>query len=278
MTIKEIIEVPNNQMVKMTPIKERQDIYIPDIQNDNISRRNGMVYCLTGSGGSGKTSLLLNMMKSPKLYRNKFHNIYYICPISSFLSVEHHPFEKHEKVYHELTVQLLEQIYTELIAKKEAFVEYEAKQKEKRKLKGKQKEVIEDEDNNLSESEEEIKELEYSLIIIDDMADSLKNNDIQKQLNKMIIKARHISCSFIFTLQSYYYMPKILRKQLTYITIFKPKNYAEWETIGKELLNLNKDDSLKVFDYIFDEPYFHIDIDLVNNKYYKNFNQLKLIS
>jgi hypothetical protein len=237
-----------------------------------------MVYCLTGSGGSGKTSLLLNMMKSPKLYRNKFHNIYYICPISSFLSVEHHPFEKHEKVYHELTVQLLEQIYTELIAKKEAFVEYEAKQKEKRKLKGKQKEVIEDEDNNLSESEEEIKELEYSLIIIDDMADSLKNNDIQKQLNKMIIKARHIMCSFIIPIQSYYYMPKILRKQLTYITIFKPKNVEEWNSIGKELLNLNKDDSLKLFDYIFDEPYTHLDIDLVNNKCYKNFNQLKLIS
>ena len=52
MTIKEIIEVKNNQMVKMTPIKERQDIYIPDITNDNISKRNGMVYCLTGSGGS----------------------------------------------------------------------------------------------------------------------------------------------------------------------------------------------------------------------------------
>ena len=281
MTIKEIIEVPNNQMVKMTPIKERQDIYIPDIQNDNISRRNGMVYCLTGSGGSGKTSLLLNMMKSPKLYRNKFHNIYYICPISSFLSVEHHPFEKHEKVYHELTVQLLEQIYTELIAKKEAFVEYEAKQKEKLKMKGKKNikvDSIEGDENDDNSSEEEIRELEYSCIIIDDMADSLKNNDIQKQLNKMIIKARHIMCSFIIPIQSYYYMPKILRKQLTYITIFKPKNVEEWNSIGKELLNLNKDDSLKLFDYIFDEPYTHLDIDLVNNKCYKNFNQLKLIS
>ena len=283
MTIKEIIEVQNNQMVKMTPIKERQDIYIPDIKNENISRRNGMVYCLTGSGGSGKTSLLLNMMKSPKLYRNKFHNIYYICPISSFLSVEHHPFEKHEKVYHELTVQLLEQIYTELIAKKEAFVEYEEKQKEKLKMKGKKNLKVnsiegDENDNNSSDTDDEIRELEYSLIIIDDMADSLKNNDIQKQLNKMIIKARHIMLSFIVPIQSYYYMPKILRKQLTYITIFKPKNVEEWNSIGKELLNLNKDDSLKLFDYIFDESYTHLDIDLVNNKCYKNFNQLKLIS
>jgi hypothetical protein len=280
MTIKEIVEVKNNQMVKMKPIKERQDIYIPDITNENISRRNGMVYCLSGSGGSGKTSLLLNMMKSIKLYRNKFHNIYYICPISSFLSVEHHPFEKHDKVYHELTTSILENIYQELIAKKEAFVEYEAKQKEKKSKKKIKHENIEGDDDidNSSDSDDEPKELEYSCLIIDDMADALKNNDISKQLNKMIIKARHIMCSFIIPIQSYYYMPKILRKQLTYITIFKPKNYAEWESIGKELLNLNKDDSLKVFDYIFNEPYTHLDIDLTNNKCYKNFNELKLIS
>jgi hypothetical protein len=280
MTIKEIVEVKNNQMVKMKPIKERQDIYIPDITNKNISRRNGMVYCLSGSGGSGKTSLLLNMMKSIKLYRNKFHNIYYICPISSFLSVEHHPFEKHDNVYHELTTSILENIYQELIAKKEAFVEYEAKQKEKKSKKKIKHENIEGDDDidNSSDSDDEPKELEYSCLIIDDMADALKNNDISKQLDKMIIKARHILLSFIIPIQSYYYMPKILRKQLTYITIFKPKNYAEWESIGKELLNLNKDDSLKVFDYIFNEPYTHLDIDLTNNKCYKNFNELKLIS
>ena len=60
-------------------------------------------------------------------------------------------------------------------------------------------------------------------MIIDDQADSLKDKDIQRVLNKMLIKARHISTAFIFTLQSYYYFPKILRKQITNITIFKPK-------------------------------------------------------
>jgi len=36
MPIKEIVEVKNKEMVKMTPVKERQDIYIPDITNENI--------------------------------------------------------------------------------------------------------------------------------------------------------------------------------------------------------------------------------------------------
>jgi hypothetical protein len=51
-------------------------------------------------------------------------------------------------------------------------------------------------------------------------------------LNKMIIKARHLSCCFIFTLQSYYLLPLILRKQITNSSIFKPKNKKEWETIA----------------------------------------------
>jgi hypothetical protein len=236
------------------------DIFVPGIINENISKRNGMVYVLTGSGGSGKSSLLLNLMKSKTMYRGKFHNIFYICPASSFSSVKNHPFEKHDKVYHELTVGLLEGIYQQLNAIKEKATE----KKEKKPI------LYEDQE---SESEEE-EEIQYSCIIFDDQADALKNTAINTQLNKMIIKARHICCSFIFTLQSYYYMPKILRKQITYITIFKPKNIEEWNTIAGELMNLNKDDALKIFNYVFNENYNHIDIDLVTNNYYKNFNKL----
>jgi uncharacterized protein involved in tolerance to divalent cations len=108
------------------------------------------------------------------------------------------------------------------------------------------------------------------------MASTLKENDISMMLNKMIIKARHLCCSFIFTLQSYYYFPKMLRKQITYITIFKSKNVEEWNSIARELLNMNKEDALTVYNYVFDAPYNHIDIDLVSNIYYKNYNLLEI--
>jgi hypothetical protein len=120
------------------------------------------------------------------------------------------------------------------------------------------------------------KNVEYNCIIIDDFADALKNNQIQIQLNKMLIKARHIRCSFIFTLQSYYYFPKMLRKQITNITIFKPKNVAEWDTIASELLSLNKEDGLKLFKYIYDERHAHLDIDTKDNIFQKNFNNLEI--
>jgi hypothetical protein len=100
------------------------------------------------------------------------------------------------------------------------------------------------------------------------MADALKD--------KNIIKARHIQTAFIFTLQSYYYFPKILRKQITNITIFKPKNSEEWNSIAKELLLMNQEDGLVLYEHVFDEPYTHLDIDTISNLLYKNFNLLNI--
>jgi Cdc6-like AAA superfamily ATPase len=69
-----------NIPTKLTPIKEKMDIYIPDVP-EGLSRRNGMVYCLVGSGGSGKTSLLLNMFKSKKCIVQSFiQYIIYVLP------------------------------------------------------------------------------------------------------------------------------------------------------------------------------------------------------
>ena len=272
MTISEIIEVPNPNETTFKAIKEKQDIYVPNIVNQNISRRNGMVYLLTGSGGSGKSNLLLNMFKSKECYRNKFHNIYYFCPESSMASLKSHPFEKHDKIYHELDVNTLETIYQELVAKK---VDVKDKKKKKKKKKSKYENDIIESD---SESESEEKEIEYSCIILDDMADLLKQKDIQRQLNRMIIKARHIQTSFIITLQSYLYFPKILRKQVTYISIFKPKNVAEWVSISSELLHTNKEDAITLHNYVYDKPYTHLDVDTVESKIYRDFNLLELKS
>ena len=241
MSLVDIKETVNENVPKQKPLKEKFDVHIPNVA-DGLSRRNGMIYLISGSGGSGKTNLLLNMFKSTKLYRMKFDNIFYVCPMSSFLSVDKHPFANHDKVFHELTLGLLESIYNQL--------------------------------DDLKETQDEP---HYSCVIIDDFADSLKDVAIQKQLNKMLIKARHIQCSFIFMVQSYYYFPKILRKQITYLTLFKSKNKEEFETLTKELICLNKENAQILYDYVFDEPYTHLDIDTVENKYYKNFNPLELI-
>jgi hypothetical protein len=243
----EITEEHNTQIPKFEPIKEIMSIRIPDIV-DGIPNRNGFIWVITGSGGSGKTSMLLNFFKTNKLYKHKFSNIFYVCPQSSFLSVANHPFEKHDtsRIYHELNDDVLNDIYSELKEIKKENVEADKE------------------------------DFQYNCCIFDDFADSMKNIDLQKKLNQMLIKARHLSCAFIFTLQSYYYFPKILRKQITNLTIFKPKNSEEWLSIAKEILHLNKDDGLKLYDYVFNEPYAHLDVDTLNDTLYRNFNKLTI--
>ena len=145
-----------------------------------------------------------------------------------------------------------------------------------RKKKKKKKSKYEDDNYDSSSESDEEKEIQYSCVIIDDFADSLKQKDIQRQLNKILIKARHLCCSFIFTLQSYLYYPKILRKQITYISLWKTRNVEEFNSIARELLNLSKDDALVLYNYCFDVPYNHLDIDTSENKLYRNFKLLEI--
>lgn len=243
MPIVAIKEQENKHIKKSKPIKEVMDINIPDIP-EGISRRNGMIYLLVGSGGSGKTSLLLNQFQKGMAYHKKFHNLFYFCPSSSFSSVQKHPFEKHDKVYHALDMEVLSDLKKEL--------------------------------TNIKKESMENNEQQYNCVIIDDFANDLKDKGIQQQLNSMLIKARHLNTSFIFTLQSYSYMPKIIRRQITSLTCFKTRNSEEWDLIRKEILHMQMKDAKIIFDYCFDKPYQHLDVDAFENKYYKNFNLLEI--
>ena len=242
MPIIEIKEELNKAMPKTKPIKEKMDTYIPDII-EGVAKRNGSIALYVGSGGSGKTSFLLNQMKT--VYKKKFHHIYYFCPSSSFASIKDHVFAKHDKVYNELEVDTLEEIKNDLIERKE----------------------------NIEEGDEQ----EYSLIIIDDFANNLKDKLLLRTLNSMLIKARHLNAFFIFTVQSYLYLAKILRKQLTWCSIFSGvRNKEEWKIISEELLKMNEEDAKKLYDFVFDVPYNHLDLDLFEDKIYKNGNILSI--
>lgn len=275
----EIAEIQNKQFPTLEPIKENMNIIIPNITVDNIPNRNGAIVAFCGSGGSGKTSLLLNFFKKQNkgLYYGVFSRVYYICPSASFHSVKDHPFEGHRRVYHELTPEFLYELYDDLEAEKNATIQNIEKQKLKKKQKNSKTIDIDFEGNPIDENgEDDDTEIKYNCVIIDDMASSLKNPAIEKALNKLLIKSRHINTMFITVLQSYLYFPKILRKQITDLILFKSKNWEEFESIAKELFNLKKDDTLKLYDYIYDVPYNHLDFNTITNTFFKNFNRLEI--
>jgi hypothetical protein len=241
MIIKEI----KNNLPKTTPLKERMSLFVPGI-NSNLPNRNGCIYAIIGSPGSGKSNLLFStLFKNTNYYRSRFDNVFLITPESSFLSLSKHPFQDHEKVYHELSAEVLQTIYNEIMELKTQAIENGAP-------------------------------IEHSCIIVDDFASDLKDISIVNALKQMLIKSRHINTCFIFTLQSYTMFPMVLRKLITNMSLFKPKNNAETETVRTELLNMNKDDFLKLYNYVFDKPYNHLDYDTTTMEIRKNYNLLQI--
>lgn len=236
------IEEIENDLTKIKPTKEIMKTTIQGI-NQNIPHTNGFIYCLIGAPGSGKSSLLLSLFRDKNYYKKKFEKLYLITPESSFLSVANHPFKKHKNVYHDISEQLLNDIYEECLESKHECIEDGI-------------------------------EIEHACLIIDDFASELKNQEIINGLKRVLTKSRHICLSIIFTLQAYNLFPLLLRKMITDISLFKPKNKVELESIRKELIGMNQDKTQELIDYVFDEPYNHLDINTASGVMRKNFRQL----
>ena len=103
-----------NELPRIKPVKEIMNIYIDGIDT-NLPNRNGFIYALIGSPGTGKSSLLLSLFRDKNYYKKKFNNLYLITPENSFTSVINHPFKNHTKVYHDLNEDVFENIYEELM-------------------------------------------------------------------------------------------------------------------------------------------------------------------
>jgi hypothetical protein len=56
--------------------------------------------------------------------------------------------------------------------------------------------------------------------------------------------------------------------------LFKPKNKIELDSVRRELINLNEEDTLQLMNFVFNEEYSHLDIDANTNTLRKNFNKL----
>jgi len=238
MTIKEI----KNNLPETQPVHEAFGVYIDDI-NENLPRHNGTIWCISGKGGSGKSSLFLSLFKSKKFLRGKFDQIHYIVRESSFNSSKNNPFSKHEFIHHDLTADLLHEIHEDALNRREECLQYN-------------------------------EPCEHTCIIIDDFGANLKDGDIQHALKVIMNVARHANLYIVFIIQTYIMMPAELRRILTHITLFKP-NPEEWNLIRTETLMMKKEKAQELYEYVFDKMYNHLDINNKDGTIRKNFKLLE---
>ena len=158
---------------------------------------------ITGSAGRGKTSMLINLLTSPQAYKKAFHAVHCIIPAHSVASLKKNIFAKHPRMHDELNFATLDRIYEQV----------------------------------MRDGEEKMN----SLLIMDDVTASLKNLDVQMLLKKLIYNRRHYRLSIICLVQSYNAMPLAIRKTISHLACYKPRNKKEMTAIWEELIFLDKE-------------------------------------
>ena len=203
---------------------------------------------IIGLSGSGKTSLIYNLLNGTKqnnLYNNVFHSIYYITP-SDTVDLNIDP----DKVI------ILDD--DDNIAN-----------------------ILED----IIENEKDLgtdDEAHHIAIFIDDAVNYLSTQkDSMRAFRKLIMNGRHIlgnnsSVATFLVSQKLRSIPLSIRSQANSIYFFNSTK-AEKLVVQEEFLPLDKQPSQKIMDYVFQQPYTFLFINNnlpIKQRIFNNFNQL----
>ena len=237
------IEIKKNKKLKLKVPEFTCDGSLNDnLDNyDMLKNLNGFRFTMfIGKPGSGKTSLMTSWLTSKgskKIFRKVFDNVVAVMPTSSRASMKKNIFKNHpaDKLFDELDHKSMSTIYTML--------------------------------------EEASEKKHTTLLILDDVGASLKNNDIQKQLRKVLYNRRHMKVHVIMLLQSFLSCPREVRKLANNVIMFKPSK-VEFITLFEELFESNKDDAMDVMRYAFTDPHDYLFLNVDNQRIFKDFDEL----
>ena len=157
---------------------------------------------VVGKMGSGKTSLMANLVKN--VFKKCFAKIYIFIPESSRKSIDKDIFGRHlpeDQLFDELTEENLEYVYNRL--------------------------------------QEDTEEGDFSLLIIDDFQVQLKDIRIVAILERIITKMRHLRCTVFLLNQNYVKLVKNLRQIVSNIILFNVGKSA-LDFIFDETIQLDK--------------------------------------
>lgn len=193
---------------------------------------------LLGKPKSGKSSLMWAMLKDKKLLNKVYHNIYLFQPSHSRASIKNDIFKKHpaDKKFDELTTENLQEVLE--------------------RIKGSPPD-------------------ENNVIIFDDMASYLKNKETLQLFKELIFNRRHIRTSIFFLNQTFFSVPKELRRLFSNIFVFKvSKNEL------KNLFDENVEDEFvksmmpNISKLVYDKPFSYLFINTDSQKFYKQFDRI----
>jgi hypothetical protein len=112
------------------------------------------------------------------------------------------------------------------------------------------------------QKKQNMKKMFNILIVLDDMVD-VERTRHSKVLNSLFVRGRHAFISVINSVQYYYGLPTVIRKQISDLFLFKIRNKKDLDAVIEEMSALyDKNTLLKMYHYCTDQPYGFLWINL----------------
>jgi GTPase SAR1 family protein len=204
-----------------------------------------MIIC--GKAGSGKTSLLMNMISNKgenRIYRKVFDKILLVMPVNSRKSINKNPLDDlpDDQTFNEFSFDVIDKV-------KEIRDEFDELDKKKKRVR-------------------------HQLLILDDITATLKNIDIQKSLIELATNRRHYKLSIILLVQYIRAVPRPVRFQTTALIFFKPANQLDSKIVEEEYVNLKRDEYNDLTRFVWQDQHDFLYVDKQNETYYKNLQKI----
>jgi len=231
---------------------KKVDFLVDNILGEHIKEpfpNTSFFWIICGKAGSGKTSLMINALKSKKenrVYRKVFDKIILVMPENSKKSIKNNPLDDlpEDQVFENMGPEVIEKI----------------------------KSIR----NDFDEEDKKKKRPRHQLLILDDVTAYLKDKENIKSLIELATNRRHLKLSIILLVQFLKSIPRPIRFQVTDITFFKPSNNLDLKIIQEEFVNLENDKFNDLTRYVFINNHDFLFINKNNETYFKNLQKINL--
>jgi GTPase SAR1 family protein len=259
------LEPPN---YNFDPVKFNVDDSLGDHIKEPFPSKS-FFWVICGKPGSGKTSLLVNALTGKnenRVYRKVFDKILLVMPSNSRASLKKSPFEDlpEDQQFETFDQRVVDRI---MMIRKE-FDDKPVVEKTNTTFDNRlQPDVVPE-----SPPKPKKKKNKNILLILDDITAYLK--DDPHLLIELSTNRRHLKLSICLLVQFLRSIPRVVRFQITDITIFKPANELDAKVIEEEFINMAKGEFNELKRAVWESKHDFLFINKDSESYYKNLQKI----